>query len=144
MKEQNYKNHRRFVIGYHVVTFLILLIVFVSSLYYVFASNRGGLTLKASEFLFLISVVLVFQYFYLRSFALKAQDRAIRAEENFRHYLLTGKTLDSKLTIRQIIGLRFASDEEFPELAKKAAESGMSEEEIKKSIKNWKPDTYRV
>jgi hypothetical protein len=88
--------------------------------------------------------VLLLQYYYLRSFALKAQDRAIRAEENFRHYLLTGKPLDSRLTIRQIIGLRFASDEEFPELAKKAAESGMSEEEIKKSIKNWKPDTYRV
>jgi hypothetical protein len=144
MKEQNYKNHRRFVIGYHVITSFLILLILVSSLYYIFASERGGLTLKSSEFIFLISVVLLFQYFFLRSFALKAQDRAIRAEENFRHYLLTGKSLDSKLTIRQIIGLRFASDEEFPELAKKAADSGMSEEDIKKSIKNWKPDTYRV
>ncbi len=46
--------------------------------------------------------------------------------------------------MRQIIGLRFASDEELPELAKKAADSGMSEDEIKKSIKNWKADTYRA
>ena len=144
MKEQNYKNHRRFVIGYHVITVLLIFLVLVSSLYYVFATERGGLTLKSSEFIFLISLVLLLQYYYLRSFALKAQDRAIRAEENFRHYLLTGRPFDSRLTIRQIIGLRFASDEEFSELAKKAAESGMSEEEIKKAIKNWKPDTYRV
>ena len=144
MKEQNYKNHRRYVISYHVITFLLLLLILVSSLYYIFAAERGGLTLKSSEFIFLISVVLLFQFFFLRSFALKAQDRAIRAEENFRHYLLTGKPLDSRLTIRQIIGLRFASDGEFPELAIKAVESGMSEEDIKKSITTWKPDTYRV
>ena len=70
--------------------------------------------------------------FFSRSFSLKAQDRAIRAEENFRHFILTGKPLDSRLTTRQIIGLRFASDEEFVELAKSAAEKGTSEEDIKK------------
>jgi len=83
-------------------------------------------------------------FFFARNFALKAQDRAIRAEENFRHYLLTGKPFDSKLTLRQIIGLRFASDEEFPELAKKASEESLSEEDIKKAIKNWKADFDRA
>ena len=77
-------------------------------------------------------------------FALKAQDRAIKAEENFRYYLLTGKALSSKLTMRQIIGLRFASDEEFVALADKAVKENLSEKEIKKSIKSWKADTYRV
>ncbi len=86
----------------------------------------------------------MFAAFYARSFALIAQDRAIKAEENFRHYLLTGKALDSKLTVRQIIGLRFASDEEFSELAKKAVAENLSENAIKKSIKNWKEDNYRV
>jgi hypothetical protein len=46
--------------------------------------------------------------------------------------------------MRQIIGLRFASDEEFGALAKKAAEEGLSENAIKKSIKTWRADTYRV
>jgi len=82
--------------------------------------------------------------FYARGFSLKAQDRAIKVEENFRHYVLTGKTFDSKLTVRQIIGLRFASDQEFPDLAKKAVDENLSEKEIKKSIKNWKADNYRV
>ena len=77
-------------------------------------------------------------------FPLKAQDRAIRAEENLRHYVLTGKLLDPKLTVRQIIGLRFASDREFVALAQKAAAESLSEDAIKKAIRNWRADTYRV
>jgi hypothetical protein len=84
-----------------------------------------------------------FSYF-ARSFALKAQDRAIRSEENLRYFAMTGKLLDSRLTVRQIIGLRFASDDEFVALAKRAAEENLSEDDIKKAVKNWKADTYRV
>lgn len=142
--EQNYSNHRRFVLMYHVVTFLIIVLLVVSSVYYIIADASKGLPMRQDMFYFLISLSLLFIFFFARMFALKAQDRAIRAEENFRHYLLTGKPLDSALTIRQIIGLRFAKDEEFVELAKKAAETGMSEEDIKKAIKNWKADTYRA
>jgi hypothetical protein len=58
--------------------------------------------------------------------------------------VLTGKLLDGRLTVRQVVGLRFASDEEFPELSRKAAESGASEDDIKKSIRNWRADLYRV
>lgn len=142
--EQNYKNHRRFVLMYHVVTFLIIVLLVISSLYYIIADAGRGNPMRQDMFYFLISLTLLFIFLYARQFALKAQDRAIRAEENFRHYLLTGKPLDSRLTIRQIIGLRFAKDEEFVELAVKAAEAGMSEENIKKAIKNWRADTYRV
>jgi hypothetical protein len=52
--------------------------------------------------------------------------------------------LDSRLTIRQIIGLRFAPDDEFVALAKKAVEENLSEDEIKRAVKNWKGDYYRV
>jgi hypothetical protein len=95
----------------------------------------------------LITVMLIamFLLFYLcRTFPLKAQDRAIRAEENLRHYILTGKLPDSRLTVRQIVGLRFASDEELPALAQRAADEGLSEDEIKKAVKNWRADIYRV
>jgi hypothetical protein len=83
-------------------------------------------------------------YWYTRWFALRAQDRAIRAEENFRHFILTGKPLDSRLRMGQIIALRFASDEEMPALAKRAVEEKLSQKEIKKAIKTWKPDYNRV
>ena len=90
------------------------------------------------------SVILVFVTFYARVFALKAQDRAICAEENFRYYLLTKEVLPKDLTVRQIIGLRFASNEEFAGLVKKAIEEKMTENQIKKSIKNWRGDFYRA
>lgn len=144
MKTQNYQNHRKYVLLYHGVTFTLILILLVSSVYYTIRAGNAGESLKPGLFLLVITIVLVLLFIYARQFALKAQDRAIRAEENFRHYLLTGKPFDSRLTIRQIIGLRFASDEEFPELAKKAAEENLSEDDIKKAVKNWRPDFYRV
>ena len=61
-----------------------------------------------------------------------------------RHYLMTGKMLDSRLTVKQIVGLRFASDGEFVELARKAAESGMAQKDIKRAIKTWRPDNDRL
>ena len=144
MNNQNYSNHRRLVPMYHFVTFSLIVLLIVSSAYYTFAAYKKGQSMRPELFYLLTSVVLFSLFTYARMFALKAQDRAIRAEENFRHYLLTGKPLDSRITMRQVIGLRFASDEEFVELAKKAAESGISEDEIKKSIKNWKADNYRA
>jgi hypothetical protein len=75
---------------------------------------------------------------------LKAQDRVIRTEENLRHYILTGKLLDPKLTIRQIIGLRFSSDEEFLSLSQRAVTENISEENIKKMIKKWRADYHRM
>lgn len=144
MKTQNYSNHRRFVIMYHVISFFLIALLLISSIYYTISESNAHQSMKPGLFLFLISFVLLNLFFFARTFALKAQDRAIRAEENFRHFLLTGKPFDARLTIRQIIGLRFASDEEFPSLAKKAAEEGISEDEIKKSIKNWRGDYYRA
>ena len=57
---------------------------------------------------------------------------------------MTGSLLDNRLRIGQIIALRFASDEEFVALAKKAAEQSLSSKDIKMSITNWKADNYRV
>ena len=91
-----------------------------------------------------ISIALMFSFYYLRIFALKAQDRAIRAEENLRHFAKTGKLLDPRLTVRQIIGLRFASDDEFEKLCERAINEKLSEDEIKKAITNWQADTYRA
>jgi hypothetical protein len=92
----------------------------------------------------LITAAMILQFFFSRVFPLKAQDRAIRAEENLRHFALTGKLLDHRLNIKQIIALRFASDAEFVELARKAADEGLSMDAIKKSVKHWRPDHDRL
>ena len=52
--------------------------------------------------------------------------------------------LDPRLTIRQIVGLRFASDEEFTALAQKAAEENLSQDAIKKTVRKWRADHDRV
>ncbi|MEL4455670.1 DUF6526 family protein [Lutimonas vermicola] len=142
MKNQNYSNHRRFVFGYHFFAMLGSLILVIGSIVNLVKTTHEGL--YSASLITFGSVILLFTTFYARAFAIKAQDRVIRAEENFRYFLLTKSTLPEALTIRQIIGLRFASDDEFPALVEKAVKENMSENDIKKSIKTWRGDYYRV
>ena len=60
-----------------------------------------------------LSVAAILTALFARMFAVKAQDRAIRAEENLRHFVIAGKLLDARLSALQIVALRFASDGEF-------------------------------
>lgn len=142
MKQQNYSNHSKMVLGFHGILFVAIVALLIGAIRNLIKATDENLY-GASLLVLIPFIFLLFMYF-TRAFALKAQDRAIKAEENFRHYLLTGKTLNSKLTMRQIIGLRFASDEEYVELAERAVKENLSEKNIKKSIKNWKADLYRV
>lgn len=144
MTEQNYKNHAQFVPLFHYFLAPLLLLALIGAVVN-FIRHIGDKHGRTDVTLLLVMAFGLFLLSYLaRTFALKAQDRAIRAEENLRHFVLTGKLLDPRLTIGQIIGLRFASDAEFPALAQRAAESGMTNKEIKQSVKNWRADTYRV
>jgi hypothetical protein len=144
METQNYANHRRFIPLYHVVLFGVIVLTLIGSLVNLYHSLGDHQRIYSASLIVVIMICLLLLFFFCRIFALKAQDRAIRAEENLRHYVLTGKLLDPRLTIRQIIGLRFAFDEEFVALAQKAAAESLSEGEIKKAIKHWRADTYRV
>lgn len=134
MKEQNFKNHARVVAGFHGLTFLFILLLLTGSII-TFVHTKGNLR-YAALLLILTSVIFSLLAWYTRAFALRAQDRAIRAEENFRHFILTGKPLDKLLRMGQIIALRFASDEEFPALAKKAVDEKLSQKQIKEAVQN--------
>jgi hypothetical protein len=142
MKEQHFKNHAQMVPGFHYVTLPLLLVVFIGSLINLFKCEEGD-CLMASIFS-LLAFTLILLAWYTRSFALKAQDRAIRAEENFRYFMLTGKPLPSELRVSQIIALRFASDAEFPALVERAVSEKLSNKQIKESITIWRADYYRV
>jgi len=142
MSEQNFKNHVRFVPLYHFVTGILVIAIFGGSI--VNLVHADAHTHYSAALLVCIAFVLLVFFWYARAFALRAQDRAIRAEENFRHFILTGKPMDSRLSMPQIIALRFAPDEEFIELSKKVVDNNMSQKEIKQSIKNWKADYNRA
>ncbi|MDE3213710.1 MAG: hypothetical protein KGM98_10790 [Bacteroidota bacterium] len=141
---QNYKSHVRYVPLYHIVLYVLLLLCLITSSWNLFRAlsfHSGRLVAVSLVGLVLIGAILAW---YSRVFALKAQDRAIRAEENIRHLALTGKLLDKRLHLSQIIALRFANDEEFLTLATKAAEEGMKASDIKQAIRDWKADYHRV
>lgn len=142
MKEQNFNNHAQMVPGFHYLTFGGIIALLGGSINYLLKSSAENKYLAA--LLVLVSIIFVLVAWFTRTFALKAQDRAIRAEENLRHYVLTGKLLPSSIRVGQIVALRFAPDAEFPALAEKAAANNLSGKEIKQSIQNWKADFYRV
>lgn len=144
MSDQNFKNHAKFVPIYHFITPTAVLALIVGSCINMYEACADDVGLYSASLILLMSIVLLPIWWFTRAFALKAQDRAIRSEENFRHFIATGKPLDSRLTMRQIIGLRFAGDDEFVALAKQAVDESLSEKQIKMAIKNWKTDNDRA
>ncbi len=142
MKEQNFKNHAQMVPGFHYLTFGAIVALIGGSVNYFLKATPENKYL--ASLIVLTSIIFVFIAWFSRTFALKAQDRAIRAEENLRHYVLTGKLLPTNLTVGQIVALRFAPDSEFPALVNKAATENLPGKAIKASIQNWKADYYRV
>ena len=144
MEEQSYAKHARFVPMFHGVLFGLIVVAFLGALVDLYRYIGYGYGRLTVALLVIMSVAMVLQFFFSGVFPLKAQDRAIRAEENLRYFALTGKLLDARLGIRQVVALRFAPDIEFVDLARIAAERNMPAPEIKRAIKNWKADDYRV
>lgn len=142
MKEQNYANHKRFVPLYHYISPILLLAILTGSI--VNLVNSKPENLYSASLITALTVVVILLWFFSRSFALKVQDRAIRAEENLRYFVLTGKLLDKSLTMGQIISLRFAADTEFPGLVQKALAEKLSPRQVKQEINNWRADHHRA
>jgi hypothetical protein len=123
---------------------LLLFATFVGSLVNLYVSVVDHQGVYSASLITVLTLGGFIQYWYSRAFAMKVQDRAIRAEENLRHFAMTGKLFDPRLTMGQIIALRFAPDEEFLALAGRAVDERLSREDIKKSIKTWRADNYRA
>jgi hypothetical protein len=142
-EQQNYGNHVRRVPAFIGLS-LVLLATFIGAAVNLYMSWGDHERLYSAALILVLTGCTFVLTGLARVFALKAQDRAIRAEENLRHYVLTGKLLDSRLKPAQIAAVRFACDAEFTELAKQAAEQGMAADAIKKAVKEWRADWHRV
>lgn len=142
MQEQNFKNHARMVPGFHYIGMLSILALLGGSINYLCRATPDNKYL--ASLLTLTAFILVVLWIYIRTFPLKAQDRAIRADENLRYYVLTGKLFPAELKIQQIIALRFAHDSEFVALVDRAIKENLSNKDIKSAIQHWKADFYRV
>ncbi len=144
MEEQSYSNHARLDPGYHFVLVPVLLLTCIGSLVNLWKSLGDPQRLYSASLIVVLAFSALFLAGIVRMYALKAQDRAIRAEENLRHFVLTGRLLDPRLGVKQIVALRFACDEEFVELARRAAEEGTAPDAIKRAVRKWRADHYRV
>jgi uncharacterized protein DUF6526 len=144
MATQNYSNHRQFVPIFHFVLLPVLLLTAIGSIVNLTMSWGDHQRLYSAALIVVLCLCLMVLSITARVFALKAQDRAIRAEENLRHFAATGKLLDPRLGTGQVIALRFAADGEFVPLARRAAEENMKPDAIKRAVKNWREDTYRA
>jgi type II secretory pathway component PulF len=139
---QNYKNHRKVDPLYHFGTALLGLIMLILSI--VFFIQHVGSQWLLSVIVLGFALMFFFVTVKLRGYALQLQDRIIRTEENFRYYRLTGNLLDSKLSLKQVIALRFTDDTEFVELVERAIQENLSPDDIKKAVRNWRADFNRV
>jgi divalent metal cation (Fe/Co/Zn/Cd) transporter len=144
MNEQNYANHGRYVTGFHFIAGSILIIGAVLSAVNLWLRWSANDEIMTPILIVLLFTGSLFLFWFSRQFAIKAQDRAIRAEENLRYFILTRKPLDSGITMGQVIALRFAPDDEFLALADRAVNEKLSAREIKQAIKQWRTDHHRA
>jgi Family of unknown function (DUF6526) len=148
-KPQTFANHTRFDPLFHFFLIPIFAIAVITSLVHFFNHlHRSSLYGNVHSFLIVVlAIALLVLVFKTRLYALKVQDRVIRLEEHLRLMQLLQEPLRSRipeLTEGQLISLRFASDAEVPALVERALKEKLSRSDIKKSIKNWRPDYWRV
>lgn len=140
--QQSLKNHGRLDPAFHIFTFGIYLANLVFAGVYEYHHRTA-----ASAWYLVLSLVVIVPILKMRMYPLKVQDRIIRLEERIRLQALAPTEWHAqiyRLTEDQLIGLRFAADEEVVELAKQALEHNLSRKQIKERIKEWRPDEWRV
>ncbi|SPE18980.1 conserved hypothetical protein [Candidatus Sulfotelmatomonas gaucii] len=139
---QSFKSHGRFDPLYHFfLTWIFLANVVIAIVYAVHH------LCFYSVWVVVMSIAAFLLLFKLRTYPLKVQDRVIRLEERLRLQALAPEewhTQIYRLTEDQLIGLRFAADDEVVELAKQALEHNLNRKQIKQRIKDWRPDYWRV
>lgn len=144
MKQQSVNSHTRYQPLQHFVWLPLSFILLLSTIsYIVFTIIKGTFTMAM---LILLGVVLlaIIPAMLARIYALTLQDRLIRTEEQLRYFMLTNKRLDDRVTMKQLIALRFASDEEYVQLVDRVIVENMSPREIKEAIVTWRADYHRV
>ena len=142
-RPQSYANHRMFVPGFHFLTMGLILVLLGWAIWMLVAAPSAE-----TAFRLLLVVAVALLAWYARTFPLKAQDRIIRLETQLRLARLLPPELAPRigeLRTGQLIALRFASDEELPELARRCLDGELRRrEDIKRQIRAWRPDHERL
>jgi hypothetical protein len=140
---QSFENHARFVPTYHGFAFALILLNAFWSIY------RTATDFSVDRLMTLfVALALIVIFFYARIFTLTVQDRVIRLEMRLRLQRLLPTDLQGRigeLTVDQLVALRFASDDELPELTKRVLTDGIADRKsIKKMVESWEADLLRA
>jgi len=139
---QNLANHVKIDPPFHYFLLPVFAISWILSV--VFLVRHPGFL---HFWIVVFNTALVVAAIRFRQYALKVQDRVIRLEERLRFATLLPDSMRpqiAKLSEGQLIALRFASDEEVPALVERTVSANLSPADIKKAIKSWRPDYWRV
>jgi len=142
---QNLKNHGRIDPPTHFFVLPVLLLNFIFSIYVTIRHWPEHSHLN--PWWIVVSLALLVFAIRTRSNDLKVQDRIIRLEERLRlASLLPASDLAhvQELNTKQLIALRFASDEELPSLVHKTLTQNLEPKAIKRHIAHWRADHDRV
>ncbi len=132
---------------FHYVALGLLLFGLILGITAFVQSLHGHHDFLVGLWMLIISVALIVIATKARMYPLKVQDRVIRLEERLRLAMLLPEPLRQRiheLTEEQLIGLRFASDEEVPGLVRESLEKKLTRQQIKQRIQNWRADHWRV
>ena len=140
---QTYKKHARWLPGYHFFVMPVLLANLLNSVRHVYLLPTRGMV-----FQMIVALALLMLGFLARIMALTVQDRVIRLEMRMRLRGLLPADMQSRineLTHRQLVALRFAGDEELPQLCREVLDGKLAtSNEIKQRVKNWQSDWLRA
>lgn len=139
---QNFKNHGRVDPAFHFFVSPVMFLAWVTAATQV-VRHFSWVTL----WMLVLMTAALLATFKIRLYALKVQDRVIRLEERLRLQALLPVEMQPRIgefTIKQLVALRFASDEELSALAIRALNDRMEPKAIKQAIQNWRADEWRV
>jgi hypothetical protein len=141
---QNLANHKRFDPLWHFAGALIVAIGLIAALVHAIRHPESAW----NWWLVVYTLGVVLCVARARTQTLVVQDRVIRLEMRSRLKEVLPPALAARigeLRIRQIVGLRFASDAELPGLVERCLNGQLATSEaVKKEIKNWQADWLRA
>ncbi len=139
-ERQTYANHRHqpTMAG---LLFLFAVVALVSSVIALFR-RPDALGIAALA----LSLAMIVVAGIAREYIVRLQDRIIRTEMRMRVAARWPERLAEleRITMKQLVALRFASDPELPGLLDRAVNESLAPNEIKKAIRDWVPDHYRT
>jgi len=140
---QSYKTHTRWLPPYHFFIMPVLLINLINALRHVVQNPTRHFAWEV-----VVAAALLMLGLFSRLMTLTVQDRVIRLEERLRLRQTLPPDLQAqieRLSHRQLVALRFASDAELADLVRDIAAGTLAtSKDIKMRVKSWRADWLRA